>query len=109
MDTLWPSFEDFWNAYQKKIARPKCEKKWNKLKQSDKEKIMQHVPIYVQSTPEKEYRKHPYTYLHNESWNDEVIFKHGKPTRKEHRTEFINSEIDAILAHSRGLGAHGRK
>lgn len=35
--------------------------------------IIEHLPKYVESTPEKGFRKDPMTYLNNESWNDEII------------------------------------
>lgn len=72
---VWPTFEDFWNLYDKKEDRPKCEKKWKKIQQEAREKIMLHVDDYVKATPDKQYRKHPATYLNNESWNDEIITK----------------------------------
>lgn len=70
---LYPAFIDFWDLYDKKEDRAKCLKKWNALKQPEKEKIIEHVPLYVQSTPEKQFRRNPSTYLNNESWNNEII------------------------------------
>lgn len=70
---VWPSFEDFWNAYDKKEDKPKCEKKWKKIEQRAREKIMQHLELYVRSTPDKQYRKNPYTYLNSQSWENEIV------------------------------------
>jgi len=70
---VWPSFDDFWTAYDKKLDRKSCEKKWSKITQSDREKIMHHVPLYVTSTPNKDYRKNPETYLNKKSWENEII------------------------------------
>lgn len=70
---LWPTFEDFWNAYDKKNDRVNTERIWKKLKQPEKEAIMRHVPEYVKSTPDKKYRKNPDTYLNQKAWNDEII------------------------------------
>jgi hypothetical protein len=73
---LFIEFENnFWNTYDKKVNKSKCFSKWQKLKAEDKEKIKGHIPAYVKSTPDKQYRKHPLTYLNNESWNDEVYTK----------------------------------
>lgn len=72
-DSFYPSFNDFWNLYGKKVGRPKSERKWISLDQSEKEKVMLHVPGYVKSTPDIKYRKDPTTYLNNESWNDQII------------------------------------
>lgn len=73
--TVWPSFNDFWNAYDKKVDRNKCESKWKKIKQEAREKILAHVVLYVETTPDVQYRKNPLTYLNNESWNNDIIAK----------------------------------
>ena len=72
---LYPTFEDFWDMYDKKTGKKeKIESKWNKLSQSTKEKIINYIPYYIKSQPNKQYRKNPETFLNNESWNDEIIF-----------------------------------
>lgn len=75
---LWPSFEDFWNKYDKKQDRPKCEKKWEKINQEAREKIMLHLEDYILSTPDKQYRKNPLTYLNNNSWENEIVTSQPK-------------------------------
>jgi hypothetical protein len=65
-------FTLFWDAYNKKNDRAACELKWSKLKDSNKELIMQHVPKYVKQTPEKKYRKNPLTYLNKQTWLDSI-------------------------------------
>lgn len=72
------SFSRFWDLFDKKVERAKCEKKWAKISDADKEKIFEHVPKYVKSQPEKQYRKNPLTYLNGECWNDEIIPRAGK-------------------------------
>lgn len=74
----YPSFKDFWDMYDKKMNAAKCEKKWNKLSKKAKLKIMEALPAYIKSTPDKQFRKHPMTYLNNRSWEDEVIAKPEK-------------------------------
>jgi len=75
---IFPSFDDFWDLYDKKIDKPKCLKKWRILKQKEKEAIMDHIPDYLKSTPDKSYRKNPHTYLNNSSWENEIIIKNKK-------------------------------
>lgn len=70
-----PSFDDWWNAYDKKRGRKKAEMKWNKLSDSDKKACFEATPAYVKSTPDKQYRLDPQTYLNGERWNDEIINK----------------------------------
>ena len=70
-------FDEFWETYNKKNDREACEKKFKKLSENEKELIWGHVPKYVSSTPDKQYRKNPATYLNNKCWNDEITLKNG--------------------------------
>lgn len=75
---IYPTFEDFWNLYDKKVGpKDRVKKKFQKLRQKVKEEIMQHVVKYKEAQPDKRYRKNPETYLNQESWNDEII--HANP------------------------------
>lgn len=79
-------FETWWNLYQKKRGKEKCMKKWAKLSKKDKLACIAVTPAYVASTPDVTYRKDPYTYLNNKSWNDEIYFRNGtdnKPTKQD--------------------------
>lgn len=67
------SFDDFWNLYDKKKDRGKCELKWVRMTDEQRELTMQHLPAYVESTPDKTFRKDPATYLNNKSWENEII------------------------------------
>lgn len=69
---IYPSFEDFWDLYDHKKDIKTAKQKWNLLTQKEKELIMNHVPEYVKSTPNKQYRKFPATYINNKSWNNEI-------------------------------------
>lgn len=72
---LWPSFEDFWLMYDKKIDRKKCLPKWNKLNHETKVKIMAHLEEYIPATNrngDTQYRRYPLTYLNSETWNNEI-------------------------------------
>ena len=80
------AFEDFWNLYDKKVGeKGKLEKKWKALKDSERTAAMDHIPKYKLSQPDKQYRKHPATYLNNKSWADEIINSNG--TNKSIATE----------------------
>jgi len=95
--TLWPSFSDFWDKYDKREDKIKCEKKWKKISQGAREKIMAHLELYIASTPEKTFRKNPMTYLNNESWENEVIFK-PQQNGKQQLTDQIRAGIANIAA-----------
>lgn len=92
-------FEEFWEYYGKKKDRNKCESKWKKIPESQREVIKEFLPLYIHSTPDIRYRKNPLTFLNAETWNDDwntyaneinsQNHKHnGNPTDKNH---IINS------------------
>lgn len=81
VDNICSKFDQFWDAYDKKAGRSKAKKIWDKLKTADIEKILRHVPRYVASTPDKQFRKLPATYLHNESWLDEIIERNSPKSK----------------------------
>lgn len=92
---VWPSFEDFWNRYDKKKGKPKSLALWKKISQGAREKIMQHLDEYCKV--EKRYRKDPERYLKNQGWEDEVILNpanNGTGNFKDKRTEHIESLLD---------------
>jgi len=65
-------FAEFWDLYAKKNDSKKCEAKFKKLTKVQVDLIFAKLPAYIQSTPDKQYRKNPITWLNNESWNDEI-------------------------------------
>lgn len=66
-------FELFWELYAKKVGREKAIKSWSKLSEDEKVMALQHVTMYVKSTPEVKYRKDPATYLNQKAFYDEII------------------------------------
>ncbi len=85
--TLENEFNKFWNIYNKKEDRKKCLTKWKRLKQVDKDKIFETLPAYIKSTPDRQFRKYPATYLNNESWNNEIIDPLEEELRKNPHLE----------------------
>jgi hypothetical protein len=69
-------FDVFWNLYDKKVgSKSKCEKKWNKLTDTDREKIIQSLPSFIASIHDRQYQPYPETYLNNKRWEDEIPVK----------------------------------
>lgn len=66
-------FAEFWDLYGKKVGRPKCEKKFSKLTNTEIILLFTNLPLYIKSKPDKQYRKDPITWLNGKCWNDEVI------------------------------------
>lgn len=75
-DDKW--FEKFWLLYNKKINKTKTWKKRLKLSQKDRDKIMDTLPTYISTIKDKQYQKHPMTYLNNRCWEDEIIWANTK-------------------------------
>jgi hypothetical protein len=73
-ETGAPTFDEFWDAYDKKVGpKEKIKSKWNKLPRKTKEEIMDYIPRYKAANPDKKYRKNPETFFNQEGWNDEII------------------------------------
>jgi hypothetical protein len=72
-------FEKFWDYYGKKEDRAKCYDKFLKLTDAELEKIKDSLPLYIKKTPDKKYRKNPFTYLNGKCWNDEEYQPKQKP------------------------------
>ena len=70
--TIKQSFETFWNLYDKKVDRKKSFDKWKRLKESERDQIIEKTPDYVKHHSEIKYRKNPVTFLNNRSWEDEI-------------------------------------
>ena len=89
-------FNRFWDMYDyKKGDKTKVKKKFLSLSKADREKIFETLPLYVESTPDKQYRKHPQTYLNNRSWEDEILQRNtpqNTPIANLGVGEFINPQ-----------------
>ena len=86
-------FEYWWKLYDLKVGRDKCEKKWAKLTEKEKAECIAATPAYVASTPDKQFRKRPLTYLNGKCWNDEIINRNGtqQPTIEQQRRDKLAS------------------
>ena len=66
-------FEKFWNLYDKKIDRKKCELKWIRLTDKERIECIEKLPAYIFATPDKKFWRDPETYFNNKSWENEII------------------------------------
>jgi hypothetical protein len=88
--TVEDTFNKWWELYDKKRGRDKCITKWKKMTATEQFACIAATPAYVESTPDKAYRKDPLTYLNGKCWNDEIIIKNNgtnKPTTDQQRLE----------------------
>lgn len=66
-------FDTFWDLYDHKSTNKKtAQTKWKNLTNQQRQAVIDHLPAYIQSTPDKKYRKHPTTYLNQEHWNTPI-------------------------------------
>ena len=89
-------FDTFWNLYDKKVSKDKCEIKWNKLTDKEREDIINHIPKYKLATPDKQFRKDPETYFNNKTWRDEIINSNSQPKQIIQQPTQINYKDLAI-------------
>lgn len=90
IDTADNGFSTWWKLYDKMVGRKDCEKKWAKLSFAEKDACIRATPAYVASTPDKQFRKNPLSYLNQKAWNDEIIIKNNgtnKPTADQQRLD----------------------
>ena len=86
-------FEIFWNLYNKKKGdKDKVESKWNKLKDEERQKIIDTLPNFLNSISDKQFLPYPVNYLNQKRWNDEVHVNNGAKSRTlEEAEEFYRN------------------
>jgi predicted phage replisome organizer len=89
-------FDDFWNLYDKKTGKEKCMSRWQKLSESEKDKIFDALPLYVNSTPDLKYRKNPLTWLNGKHWEDELTNNAPESVEASPESILIGKRISAI-------------
>ena len=87
VNILDSAFDEWWNIYDKKISKDKAITKWNILTNDEKQLALKIVQEYVNSTPDKTFRKDPTTYLNNKSFNDEIIIRNATTSYKPNVSE----------------------
>jgi hypothetical protein len=87
VNILDSAFDEWWNIYDKKISKEKAISKWNILTNEEKQLALKIVKEYVNSTPDKTFRKDPTTYLNNKSFNDEIIIRNATTSHKPNVSE----------------------
>ncbi len=105
---LVPTFDIFWEEYQKKVGKVAAEKWWNKLSAKEKQDCMEAVPLYVASTPEKQFRKDPERYLRHKAFYDEIIDRTGRrgASAEQHRADTFDATAQ-LIARRRAERASG--
>tara|TARA_R110001592_G_scaffold360883_1_gene670179 strand:+ start:1256 stop:1741 length:486 start_codon:yes stop_codon:yes gene_type:complete len=66
------AFQMFWNLYDKKVSLTKAKTTFMNLTLKEMGEAVKGVKAYVDSTPNKEWRKNASTWIHQRCWNDEI-------------------------------------
>lgn len=67
-------FDLFWNLYDKKTGdKNKLLKKWDSISLETQNLILDYIPKYKISQPDKKFRKNPETFFNGNAWEDEII------------------------------------
>lgn len=75
-ETAMTTFQEFWNVWPRKTAKKAARKAWDKLPETDRIKVMAHLPHRIQTDQQwlkdgGAYIPHPATFLNGERWEDE--------------------------------------
>ena len=77
-----PRFAEWWDVYDKKVDRKKCEMKWGRLKWEKlgiepDDLIADALNRHANCNKWPQYQSNPLTYLNGEKWNDELQKRNG--------------------------------
>lgn len=104
------SFEEFWTLYDKKLDSKSCKEKYLKIPEPDRLKIKETLPIYLATIKDKQFQKHPKTYLNGKNWNDEIYQEKAKPSmRMVHYKMYGHFYTHAEFAYLQNLKIEGQE
>ena len=88
-------FAEFWDLYGKKTDLSKCKAKFARLSKLEIDLLFENLPDYIRSTPDKQYRKNPITWLNGKCWNDEILqpINNGKPTHNFENQKYTSGSF----------------
>ena len=66
-------FDMFWSMYDKRVDEKNCRVSFMRLTLKDMGNAIKGVKDYVESTPDKKYRKNPRTWINQKGWESEVV------------------------------------
>tara|TARA_R100000734_G_C3314078_1_gene105583 strand:+ start:377 stop:880 length:504 start_codon:yes stop_codon:yes gene_type:complete len=66
-------FNMFWAMYDKRVDEKNCRISFMRLTLEEMGKAINGVKSYVESTPNKKYRKNPRTWINQKGWESEVV------------------------------------
>lgn len=95
-------FEQCWKEYGRKGNKAEAFKRWKKLSEEDKSKILPHIKAYIQSKSEKTYQKDFERYISNRTF-DTVVYKGNMiifdPERENATDNEYRPQLDGFNLH----------
>ena len=81
-------FEDMWLMYERKGSKANAKKEFAKLSEEEIAAMRQHIPAYLQSRPERQYRQDFERYIKHKTFNSVV---YGKQNTVLYDPEAVNT------------------
>lgn len=86
-------FEKFWDLYDKKKGdKGKCQVKWEKLKDKEREAIMEFLPKWKQGIKDKQFQPFPATFLNQRRWESEDEIEQAEVKRDKNFYQTISQK-----------------
>lgn len=89
-------FEEQWEVYGRKGNKKTSLRRFKSLTVKKKRKLKAHLPEYVKSTPNKQYRKNFETYINQEVWEDEILKEEKRKVVRSHPSFQIEDPQEAL-------------
>ncbi len=84
------AFTMFWNLYDKKVDATRCRKAFMQLSLKQMGEAIKGVVEYVNSTPDKQFRKNATTWINNKGWKNEILT--NKKSNRYVKPKYVQDE-----------------
>jgi hypothetical protein len=93
-----PEFEEFWQAYPRKLAKGNARKAWDAaIKKADPDSIIVGAIHYAKNVTDPKFTMHPATWLNAERWLDEEMQARKKPRLPDFDTPEGMAELERLF------------
>jgi hypothetical protein len=93
-----PEFEEFWQAYPRKLAKGNARKAWDAaVKKADPDSIIVGAIHYAKNVTDPKFTMHPATWLNAERWLDEEMQARKKPRLPDFDTPEGMAELERLF------------
>lgn len=86
------AFDIFWNLYDHKKSLTKAKTAFMNLSLNEMGEAVRKVKAYVESTPNKRYRKNPTTWINQKGWSDDLRVVDIKKENRYVKPNYITDE-----------------